>query len=79
MSKDIFYDTDCLSCFISIDDVSILKELFDKVIIPYEVYREFSRVTILKNRVDELISEKFIEVIDLKNSIKSIQSLTKYE
>lgn len=62
--KDIFYDTDCLSCFISIDDVSILKELFDKVIIPYEVYDEFSRVTILKNRVDELISEKFIEVID---------------
>lgn len=28
--KDIFYDTDCLSCFISIDDVSILKQLFKK-------------------------------------------------
>ena len=64
MSKDIFYDTDCLSCFISINDVSILKELFDKVIIPYEVYDEFSKVAILKKRVEELINEKFIEVID---------------
>ena len=37
MNKNIFYDTDCLSCFISINDVSILKKLFDKVIIPNEV------------------------------------------
>ena len=64
MSKDIFYDTDCLSCFISVNEVSILKELFDKVIIPYEVYDEFSKVAILKKRVEELINEKFIEVID---------------
>lgn len=55
MKKDIFYDTDCLSCFISINDVSILEKLFDKVIIPYEVYDEFSKVTILKGRVDNLI------------------------
>ena len=41
-NKDIFYDTDCLSCFVSIDDVAILKQMFDKVIIPYEVYDEFS-------------------------------------
>ena len=64
MRKPIFYDTDCLSCFISINDVSILKILFDKVIIPYEVYNEFSRVRILKKRVDELIEENFIDVID---------------
>ena len=47
--KEIFYDTDCLSCFISIDDVSILKELFEKVIIPYEVYEEFFQVFVLGN------------------------------
>ncbi len=45
--EDIFYDTDCLSCFISINDVSILKILFKKIIIPHEVYREFSRIPIL--------------------------------
>ena len=48
MNKKIFYDTDCLSCFISINDVSILKKLFDKVIIPNEVYEEFKKVNILK-------------------------------
>lgn len=47
IEKDIFYDTDCLSCFVSIDEVSILKKLFKKIIIPHEVYAEFSRVPIL--------------------------------
>ncbi len=62
--KEIFYDTDCLSCFISIDDVSILKKLFEKVIIPYEVYDEFSNVAILKKRVDDLHFEGFLEIKD---------------
>ena len=62
--EDIFYDTDCLSCFISINDVSILKILFKKIIIPHEVYREFSRIPILKKRIDDLIHESFIEIID---------------
>ena len=62
--KEIFYDTDCLSCFLSIDDVTILKELFEKVVIPYEVYEEFSRVAILKKRVDDLHYEGFLEIRD---------------
>ena len=64
MSKDIFYDTDCLSCFVSIDDVTILKQMFDKVIIPYEVYDEFSHVYKLKKRIDDLHYEGFLEIED---------------
>ena len=53
--KEIFYDTDCLSCFISIDDVSILKDhCLKKSLFHHEVYEEFSRVPILKKRVDDL-------------------------
>ena len=52
IEKEIFYDTDCLSCFISINDVTILKELFEKVIIPYEAYEEFSRVIIVFYRIN---------------------------
>ena len=63
-NKEIFYDTDCLSCFISINDVTILKQLFERVIIPYEVYEEFSRVIILKMRVDKLHYEGFLEIKD---------------
>ena len=63
-NEKIFYDTDCLSCFISINDVSILQKLFTKVIIPHAVYDEFSKVGKLKMRVDKLINEKFIAVKD---------------
>ena len=69
-NNDIFYDTDCLSCFISIDDVTVLKKLFDKVIIPHEVYDEFSKIFILKKRVDKLINDDFIEVIDFDTNTK---------
>ena len=75
--KKIFYDTDCLSCFISINDVSILKELFKQVIIPYEVYNEFTKVNILKNRVDNLINEKFIKVIDFDINSNTYQLFIK--
>ena len=60
--KQIFYDTDILSCFISIDDVSILEILFDEVIIPQEVYDEFSKLPVLKKRVDKLLKKKFIRI-----------------
>ena len=75
--EDIFYDTDCLSCFISINDVSILKILFKKIIIPHEVYREFSRIPILKNRIDDLIHESFIEIIDFDVESKTYEFFTK--
>lgn len=65
MKKDIFYDTDCLSCFVIIDDVTILKKLFDKVIIPSEVYSEFEKVSRLCRRVDLLVQENFVEIIDM--------------
>lgn len=42
-NKPIFYDTDCLSCFIEVNKVWILEELYRKIIIPKEVYKEFKR------------------------------------
>ena len=53
-----------VSCFVSIDDVTILKQMFDKVIIPYEVYDEFSHVYKLKKRIDDLHYEGFLEIGD---------------
>ena len=63
--KPAFYDTDCLSCFIVIDDTSILEEQFECIYLPYEVYEEFDRPHIqnLKNRVDNLIKKGFVKVI----------------
>lgn len=63
--KPTFYDTDCLSCFIVIDDTSILEKQFECIYLPYEVYEEFDRPHIqkLKNRVDNLIENGFVKVI----------------
>ena len=63
--KPTFYDTDCLSCFIVIDDTSILEKQFECIYLPYEVYEEFDRPHIqkLKNRVDNLIDKGFVKVV----------------
>ena len=47
MSKDIFYDTDCLSCFVSIDDVTILKQMFDRKI--FSILDELINMSILNH------------------------------
>ena len=63
--KPTFYDTDCLSCFIVIDDTSILEKQFECIYLPYEVYEEFDRPHIqkLKNRVDNLIDKGFVKIV----------------
>lgn len=64
--KPAFYDTDCLSCFIVIDDTSILEEQFECIYLPYEVYEEFDRPHIqdLKKRVDNLIDKGFVKIVN---------------
>ena len=63
--KPAFYDTDCLSCFIAIDDTSLLEEQFECIYLPFEVYDEFDRPHIqnLKNRVDNLIDKGFVKIV----------------
>ena len=60
--KQIFYDSDVLSCFLAIHDVTILKQLFNKVIIPYEVFDELKKASFLAADLNQLINEGFIEI-----------------
>lgn len=53
--KPTFYDTDCLSCFIVIDDTSILEKQFECIYLPYEVYEKFDRPHIQVLKKKELI------------------------
>ena len=64
--KPVFYDTDCLSCFIAIDDTYVLEELFDCIYVPFEVYDEFDRPHIqdYKNRVEKLINKEFVRIVN---------------
>ena len=40
LNRPVFYDTDCLECFLFADAGHILEKLFSKIVIPEQVYRE---------------------------------------
>lgn len=87
MTKPLFFDTDCLSAFLWVDDESILYKLFPgRIVIPKEVYNELShpgvnRVKGLKKQVDLMINEKkaSVEAIAVGTEAYEIyQKLTKH-
>lgn len=65
MTDDLFFDTDCLSAFLWINDTNILHELYGgKIVLPEPVYRELSNPSIpqIKQRADRMISNKDVSV-----------------
>ncbi len=69
MTDDLFFDTDCLSAFLWINDTNILEELYGgNIVLPNPVYNELSnpRVPQLKRRADSLINKKVAEIRDIE-------------
>ena len=65
MTDPLFFDTDCLSAFLWVNNQSLLSQLYPgRIVIPSAVYSELSnpRITHLKARVDVLISNKSARV-----------------
>lgn len=65
MTDHLFFDTDCLSAFLWINDTSILHELYrGKIVLPEPVYHELSNPSIphIKQRVDAMIGNKDVSV-----------------
>ncbi len=59
MTEPLFFDTDCLSAFLWINNQSLLSQLYPgRVIIPTQVYDELSVPSVphLKNRIDIMIA-----------------------
>lgn len=53
----LFFDTDCLSAFLLVDEENLLYALYPgRLVIPGQVYTELSCVPRLKNKTDTLIS-----------------------
>lgn len=68
LTEPLFFDTDCLSAFLWVNDQSLLAQLYPgRIIIPAEVYKELSnpRVTHLRNRIDILIADGSAKVEDI--------------
>lgn len=65
MTDDLFFDTDCLSAFLWINDTNILHELYGgRIILPETVYQELSNPSIphIKQRADAMINSADVSV-----------------
>ena len=68
MTEPLFFDTDCLSAFLWVNNQSLLSQLYPgRIIIPSAVYEELSnpRVKHLKERVDTMLSEQSARVEEI--------------
>lgn len=61
MTKDLYFDTDCLSSFLWINDTNILETLYGGcMVLPDPVYQELANPSVphLKKRADALINKR---------------------
>ena len=68
MTDELFFDTDCLSSFLWINDTNLLHELYaGKIVLPEPVYNELSNPCIphLKQKADAMINAKDVTVKDI--------------
>ena len=67
MNKPVFYDADCLECFLFVDATYILEELFSKIIIPEQVYNEImdENTPSLVKRNFKKLKEGFVEIQEM--------------
>ena len=71
----VFYDTDCLSCFLWVEREDIIFKLWDKVYISNKVYDELKSpfVPFLNQKIDKLIKNKKVEIVDIETGSKEEQ------
>lgn len=63
----LYFDTDCLSAFLWVRNESILTQLYPgRVIIPKQVYDELASVPHLQARIDTLLRQNKIELLEIK-------------
>ena len=68
MNKPVFYDTDCLECFLFVDAGYILEKLFSKIIIPEQVYNE-----LMDDNTPDIVKTNFKKLKDGFVETKEIQ------
>ena len=65
MTDKLFFDTDCISSFLWVDETNIITELYGgRIVLPEPVYNELSNPCVphLKQRMDILLNARSAEV-----------------
>lgn len=73
MTEPLFFDTDCLSAFLWINEQSILAQLYPgRIVIPQAVYEELSypKVSHLKARIDDMLCNSYATVSTIQSGTK---------
>ncbi len=68
MINSFFFDSDCISAFLWVNEQNLLSQLYSgKIVIPKQVYNELSNpaVSHLKQRVDTLVDSDSASVYDM--------------
>ena len=76
--KELFFDTDCISAFLWIDNASIITKLYHKSIaIPIQVYNELQacrgQAIVLKERIDLMVSSGDAIIVDMEADSKEYE------
>lgn len=62
---DVFYDSDCLICFLAVKECGILQKLFSKIIVPLVVAHEilnYATPQYIKDNFNKLVNLGFVQV-----------------
>ena len=81
MTDELFFDTDCLSAFLWINNTNILQTLYSgRIVLPEPVYQELSNPSIphIKQRADKLISTNVASVQQMVTASNNYKDIALY-
>lgn len=76
--ETLFFDTDCISAFLWIDDTSIVTKLYEnRIAIPIQVYNELAdcrgQASVLKERIDAMVQREQAVIVDMETNSKEYE------
>lgn len=78
IENKVYFDADCLSAFLWLNDVSSLVLLFeDDIVLPRGVYDELSKVPGFKSIIDNYLNKKLMSIVDIDFDSKEMEIYNK--
>ena len=73
----IFYDADCISSFLKIDRIDLLKNLFKEILMPKQVYDELispDSYWLVKKNAELLKKEGFLKIVTIEANFEQLKN-----
>ena len=74
INNKVYFDTDCLSAFLWLNEVSSLVLLFgNNIVIPRGVYDELCKIHTFKSIIDSYINKQIMSIVDIEYDSREMQ------